>query len=54
MSKTCFKHRCFKKGYCRHKIKLGLLPLCRITNLKCGFCAPNPFGRYEAEDILLP
>lgn len=54
MSKTCTKHECFKKGDCRHKTQLGYLPLCRISYRSCPFCAPNPYGRYEPEDVRLP
>jgi len=54
MSKICKKHQCFKNSSCRHKAWLGYLPLCRINNRLCSFCAPNPYGRYEPEDILLP
>lgn len=54
MGKTCPKHRCFKKGRCRHKFFLGRLALCWINRLACSFCAPQPYGRYEPEDILLP
>ncbi|MFA5023731.1 MAG: hypothetical protein WC523_02115 [Patescibacteria group bacterium] len=54
MTKTCFKHECFKKRVCRHKIWLGRLALCQIENFKCPYRAKNQFGRYEPEDILLP
>lgn len=60
MSKTCFKHECSRKDACRHKTRLGRLPLCAKTEGKngqkidCRFRAPHPFGRYEFEDILMP
>ncbi|KKT13004.1 MAG: hypothetical protein UV95_C0004G0034 [Candidatus Falkowbacteria bacterium GW2011_GWF2_43_32] len=54
LSKTCQKHRCFKRGDCRHKSKLGYLTLCRIGDQQCPYCSPNPYGRYQPEDVLLP
>jgi len=60
LSKTCFKHQCYRPGPCRHKSRLGRLPLCAKTEKagdrksSCRWRAPHPFGRYEPEDIIMP
>ena len=54
MARTISKHACSKPSDCRHKTWLGCLALCRISNKECLYCAPNPVGRYESEDLWLP
>lgn len=54
MSKTCLKHECRQKGFCQKKIWLGYLALCRLKRSRCPFFVPNPYGRYEPEDVLIP
>ncbi len=52
MSKNCPKHQCFKKSKCENQIFLGCLIMCDLAKIGCRHCAPNPYGRYEPEDVI--